>query len=168
MSLLSRRRMPGLGRRWLFLIDTPDLDLVPLRFKPRREAIWRAGLELSVLHLGVWALSLLVAARVLPSLVPLARPLRAIAEWFRALGSGRGGMMVTAEGLDRDGRAVVATWALVAHAADGPHVPVLPALALVRALADGSLAKIGAMPCAGVIPLATIAHEFAPFRFVTR
>jgi hypothetical protein len=126
---------------------------VPQRFKPRRDAIWRAGLEVSILHLGVWALSLLVAVRVLPSLVPLARLLRAIAGWFGALGSGRGGMMVAAEGLDRDGRPVVATWALVAYEADGPHVPVLPALALVRALADGSLTRVGAMPCAGVIPL---------------
>jgi hypothetical protein len=168
MGLLSRHRMPGLGRRWLFLIDTPDLDLVPQRFKPRREAIWRAGLELSVLHLGVWALSLLVAARVLPSLVPLARPLRAVAAWFRGLGGGRGGMMVAAEGLDRDGRPVVATWALIAHEADGPHVPVLPALALVRALANGNLAHLGAIPCAGVIPLATIVREFERFRMVTR
>jgi Domain of unknown function (DUF4166)/Saccharopine dehydrogenase NADP binding domain len=168
MSLLSRRRMPGLGKRWLFLIDTPDLDLVPLRFKPRREAIWLAGLELSVLHLGVWALSLLVAARLLPSLVPLARPLRTIAAWFRTRGSSRGGMMVAAEGLDRDGSPVAATWALAAHEADGPHVPVLPALAIVRALADGSLARVGAMPCAGVIPLAAIAHEFARLRMVTR
>jgi hypothetical protein len=168
MSLLSRRRMPGLGRRWLFLIDTPDLDLIPQRFKPRCEAIWRAGLELSVLHLGVWALGLLVAARVLPSLVPLARPLRVVADWFRGFGSGRGGMTVTADGLDRDGCPVTATWALVAHEADGPYVPVLPALALVRALADASLARVGAVPCAGVIPLAAIAREFAPFRIVTR
>jgi hypothetical protein len=168
MSLLARQRMPGLGRRWLFLIDTPDLDLVPLRFKPRREAVWRAGLELFVLHLGVWALSLLVATRVLPSLVPLARPLRAIAALFRALGSGRGGMTVTAEGLDQDARPVVATWALVAHELDGPHIPVLPALAVVRSLADGSLTTVGAMPCAGIIPLAAIAREFARFRIVTR
>src|SRR2546430_4343015 len=39
----------GLGRRWLFLIDTPDLDLVPQRFAPRRDALWRAGLELTLL-----------------------------------------------------------------------------------------------------------------------
>jgi saccharopine dehydrogenase-like NADP-dependent oxidoreductase len=168
MSLLTRRRMPGLGRRWLFLIDTPDLDLVPLRFAPRRDALWRAGLELTALHLGVWALSRLVAARMLPSLVPLARPLRAIAEWFRSRGTGRGGMTVTAEGIDRDGRAVVATWALVVREADGPHVPVLPALALVRALDEGRLAQTGAMACAGLVPLADFARDFTRLRIVTR
>jgi len=116
MSLLARRRMPGLGRRWLFLIDTPDLDLVPQRFAPRRDAVWRAGLELTFLHLGVWALSRLVSAGVLSSLAPLARPLRTVADWFRPFGGGRGGMTVWARGLDRDGGAVVATWALVARA----------------------------------------------------
>jgi saccharopine dehydrogenase-like NADP-dependent oxidoreductase len=168
MSLLIRRRMPGLGRRWLFLIDTPDLDLVPQRFAPRREALWRAGLELTALHLGVWALSRLVAARLLPSLVPLARPMRAVADWFRWRGTGRGGMTVEAEGIDRDGRAVVATWALVAHEADGPHVPVLPALAVVRALDEGRLARTGAMACAGLVPLADFARDFARLGIVTR
>jgi saccharopine dehydrogenase-like NADP-dependent oxidoreductase len=168
MSLLTRRRMPGLGRRWLFLIDAPDLDLVPLRFKPRCDALWYAGLELTVLHLGVWALSHLVAAGLLRSLVPLARPLRAVADWFLAAGTGRGGMMVEAQGIDRAGRAVVATWALVAREAGGPHVPVLPALAVVRALAAGRLARTGAMACAGLIPLSDFAGDFARLRIVTR
>jgi saccharopine dehydrogenase-like NADP-dependent oxidoreductase len=168
MSLLMRRRMPGLGRRWLFLIDTPDLDLVPLRFKPRRDALWYAGLELTVLHLGVWALSRLVAAGLLRSLVPLARPMRVVADWFRSAGTGRGGMMVAAQGIDRDGRAVVATWALIAGEADGPHVPVLPALAVVRALAEGRLARTGAMACAGLIPLSDFARDFAHLHIVTR
>src|SRR5262245_33768858 len=168
MSLLARRRMPGLGRRWLFLIDTPDLDLVPQRFAPRRDAIWRAGLELAFLHLGVWALSRLVSAGVVASLMPLARPLRAVADRFRPFGSRRGGMTVWARGLDARGRAVVATWALVAHERDGPNIPVLPALAVVRALADGRLGAVGAVPCAGALSLADIAREFARFRIVAR
>jgi Domain of unknown function (DUF4166) len=124
--------MPGLGRRWLFLVDTPDLDLMVQRFAPRKDAIWRAGLELGFLHLGIWALSRLVAARVLPSLLPLAKLLRAIADWFRTVGSGRGGMTVTAEGIDRDGDAVTAVWSVVADERDGPNIPILPALAVLR------------------------------------
>jgi len=167
MGLLARCRMPGLGRRWLFLIDTPDLDLMPQRFAPRREAVWRAGLELGVLHLGVWLLSRLVAVRLLRSLVPLARPLRAMAEWLSPFGSARGGMMATAQGLDAAGRSVTATWSLVAEA-DGPNIPILPALAIVRALAAGRLDRTGAMPCAGMLALSDIAREFARFRIVTR
>ena len=141
---------------------------MPQRFAPRHEAIWRAGLELGVLHLGVWMLSLLVPARILPSLLPLARPLRAMAEWFRPFGSSRGGMVATVQGLDVSGRGVTAIWALVASANDGPHIPILPALAIVRALAEGRLKKTGAMPCAGVVTLSDIAREFARFHIVMR
>lgn len=160
--------MPGLGRRYLSLIETPDLDLVPQRFAPRQDAIFRAGLELGFLHLGIWALSLLVVAGLVRSLAPLAGPLRAIADAFRGLGTGRGGMTVTAEGIDGDGRNVNATWALVAIGQDGPHVPVLPTLALLRKLAGGATRQTGAMPCVGLLTLADIAREFTRFRIVTR
>src|SRR5262245_51081785 len=167
MDLLVRRRMPGLGRRWLFLIDTPDLDLLPQRFAPHRSALFRAGLELGLLHVGVWALSRLVVVRLLPSLLPLASAMRAIGAWFRRFGSGRGGMAVVVRGLDASGRSVTATWALVAER-DGPNIPILPALAVVRALAEGRLDRTGALRCTGLVTLADIDHEFARFRIVTR
>jgi len=167
MSMLTRRRMPGLGRRWLFLVETPDLDLIPERFMPRKAAIVRAGLELGLLHLGVWALSKLVAAQLLPSLVPLARPLRAVAEWFRPFGHRRGGMTVDAVGIDAVGQSVSATWSLSAEQ-DGPNVPVLPALALIRALAARRIERRGAMACVGLLSLADINQEFARFGILTR
>jgi hypothetical protein len=167
MSLLVRRRMPGLGRRWLLLFETPDLDLIPQRFAPRREAIFRAGLELWIFNVGLWALSKLVALRIMPSLVPLARPLRTMSEWFRRLGDNRGGMTVVAMGQNSAGEAVMATWALVAQK-DGPNVPVLPALAVIRGLAEERIKARGAMPCAGLLPLADITREFACLRMVTR
>jgi hypothetical protein len=166
-GLNVRRRMPGLGRRWLALVETPDLDLVPQRFAPRRAAVFRAGLELDVLHLGLWGLSKLVAVGVLSGLTPLARPLRRIADLLYPLGSARGGMMVTADGLNENGESVTATWALVADA-DGPNVPVLPAVAIVRALADGRLRQVGALPCAGLLQLDDMARELGRFRIVTR
>jgi hypothetical protein len=168
MDLLVRRRMPGLGNRWLFLIDTPDLDLLPQRFAPRRSAIWRAGLELGLLHVGVWALSRLVVLRLVRSLLPLAEPLRAVAEWFHRFGSNRGGMTVIVRGIDASGGNVAATWALVAAENDGPNIPTLPALAVVRALAEGRLDRRGALPCAGMVTLADIDREFSRFRIVTR
>jgi saccharopine dehydrogenase-like NADP-dependent oxidoreductase len=167
MAMLARRRMPGLGRRWLFLFDTPDLDLIVNRFAPRCDALFRAGLELAIPHLALWVLSKLVVIGLLPSLLPLARPLRALAERLRSRGSSRGGMSVSVEGVDRDGRAGKATWALVAQE-DGPNVPILPALALIRALANGRISQRGAMPCVGLLSLADIASEFDRFRIITR
>jgi hypothetical protein len=167
MAMLVRRRMPGLGRRWLFLFDTPDLDLITKRFAPGCDALFRAGLELAVPHLGLWALSNLVVIGLLPSLVPLAGPLRTLAEWLRPLGSSRGGMSVCVEGVDCDGRVGTATWALVAEE-DGPNVPVLPALALIRALAAGRISQRGSLPCVGLLTLADITQEFNRFRIITR
>src|SRR5262245_3300066 len=167
MDLLVWRRMPGLGRRWLFLIDTPDLDLLPQRFAPRRSALWRAGLELGLLHVGVWVMSRLVVMRLLASLLPLAAPLRTMAEWFHRFGSGRGGMTVVVRGSDAAGYPVEATWAMVAEQ-DGPNIPTLPALAVVRTLAEGRLDRTGALPCTGLVMLADIDREFSRFRIVTR
>jgi saccharopine dehydrogenase-like NADP-dependent oxidoreductase len=167
MSMLTRQPMPGLGRRWLFLFETPDLDLIPKRFAPRRDAIFRAGLDLAILHLGVWGLSKLVAIGLLQSLVPLARPLRAIAEWFRPFGQGRGGMAVTVDGVDAVGQAATVIWALTAET-DGPNVPILPALAVIRGLADKRLAQRGALPCAGLLSLADITREFERFNILVR
>jgi len=163
-----RREMPGLGRRWLSLCETPDLDLVPKRFAPRQTAVFRAGLELSAMHLGLYLAGLLVRARLLPSLAPFARPLRWLAERLKGLGSDRGGMTVEVRGIDAAGAAARAVWSLVAEAGDGPAVPTLPALAAIRALADGSLSQPGAMACAGVLNLDAIAREFAPYRISTQ
>ncbi len=111
-SRLQRVDMPGLGRRWAALCETPDLDLLPARFPVRRSALFMAGLELAPMHLGLAALGLLVRWRLLSSLRPLARPLRAAAGLLAPLGSDRGGMIVEATGLDERGRAVRARWAL--------------------------------------------------------
>ena len=163
-----RRDMPGLGRRWLSLCETPDLDIVPSRFAPREAAIFRAGLELSLMHLGLCAAGLFVRLRLLRSLRPLARSFRWIAERLKGFGSNRGGMLVEATGIDAEGRPVRAVWSLVAEAGDGPAIPTLPALAATRALADGRLTEAGARPCVGVLELAAIEHEFARYRIATQ
>ena len=163
-----RRDMPGLGRRWLSLCETPDLDIVPARFAPREAAIFRAGLELSLMHLGFCAAGMLVRLRLMRSLTPLARPFRWIAERLKGFGSDRGGMLVEATGIDPEGRSVRAAWSLVAEAGDGPAIPTLPALAAIRALADGRLTDPGARPCVGVLELAAIEREFARYRIATQ
>ncbi len=167
-GMTIRRLMPGLGRRWLSLCETPDLDLVPQRFSPRQSALFRGGLELSAMHFGLLLSSLVVRARLLPSLVPFAAVFRHLAEVLRRFGSDRGGMTVEAVGIDAEGIAVRARWSLVAEAGHGPAIPTLPALAAIRALAQGRLDRPGAAPCVGVLDLGTIAREFAPYRIATQ
>ena len=154
-----RIAFPGLGRRWASLAETPDLDLLPARFHVRRDAIFRAGLELSILHLGLWTLSLLRRARLVPTLDPLAVVLGEAAGLVAPLGTDRGGMVVSAEGLDAGGAPRLARWSLCAEAGSGPHTPAAPAAATLRALLDGKLGEPRATPCVGLVELDAILHE---------
>ena len=120
-------RDAGLGFRWASLCETPDLDLLPARFGVRGEALFFAGLELAVMHLGLTALCRLVRWRLVRSLVPLAGMLRAAARLVTPWGRDRGGMVVEAEGRDERGRPIRARWALWAEAGIGPHTPAAPA-----------------------------------------
>jgi Domain of unknown function (DUF4166)/Saccharopine dehydrogenase NADP binding domain len=164
-GLTVHRTLPGLGRRWLSLVETPDLDIVAER-TGARTVLFRAGLELSVLHLGLATASLLVRAGLLRSLAPFARAFRRIAELLLPFGTDRGGMIVDAYGCDAQRCPAHGSWWLLAEAGDGPFVPVLPALAALRMLADGSIAS-GARPCVGVVPLDRIEAEFDLLRITT-
>jgi saccharopine dehydrogenase-like NADP-dependent oxidoreductase len=167
-GMTMRRELPGLGRRWLGLCETADLDIVPARFSVREAAVFRAGLELAVLHLGLLAAGMAVRVGMLRSLAPLARLFRAMAALLTPFGSDRGGMLVEATGLDAAGAPVRRRWSLVAEAGHGPVVPTLPALAALRALAEGRITQPGAMPCMGVLTLEAIAAEFAGYRIAAR
>jgi saccharopine dehydrogenase-like NADP-dependent oxidoreductase len=166
-SMTIRRRMCDFGRRLLSLVETPDLDLIPSRFPSMRNAVFRAGVELWVLHLGLWVLSYLVRFRVMKSLVPLAEPLNDIASALRRFGSDCGGMVVEVTGVYGDGTRLRATWTLVAESGDGPRVPTVPALCVVRALLDGGLAQRGATACVGLVALSDIEAEFKRFAIRT-
>jgi hypothetical protein len=166
-GLTVRRQLGDVGGRLLSLCETPDLDLVPTRFPAVRNAIFRAGLELSFLHLAIWALSLPVRAGWLRSLAPLAEPLRDAAAFFRPLGSDCGGMLVDVTGVYADGAHLRETWTLIAEAGDGPQIPALPALCVIQGLIDGRLRQRGAMACVGLLDLATIEKQFKRFAIVT-
>jgi len=167
-GLTLRRPMEGLGTRRLSLCETPDLDIMPARYPDAGEALFRAGLELGFLHLGLTAATLPVRMGMLDSLVPLASTFRLVAALFERMGTDRGGMEVVAEGLDATGAHVRGTWSLVAEAGDGPHVPTLPALALVRAILSGSPPAPGARACVGILGLAAIEAEMRRLRITTR
>jgi hypothetical protein len=165
---LVRRDMPGLGRRWLSLCETPDLDLLPARYPSARTVRFRAGLELPLLHLGLWLLTWPVRLGWLRSLRSFARPLQRIASWFERFGTDQGGMSVEVWGEDSEGRPVRAMWSLVAEAGDGPNIPVLPALALIRGLIDGRVTARGAKIASDLLSLETIEYEFGRFRIGVR
>lgn len=160
-SALRRTAFPSLGRRWTALCETPDLDVLAARFGVRDAAIFRAGLETPLLHLGLWLLSWPVRLGLIRSLTPLARPLLTAVGWFDGFGSDRGGMVAEAEGLGPDGSPRAARWALWAEAGAGPYTPAAPAAAVLEALASGRIAARGAQACVGLVSVDQIMAQLS-------
>jgi uncharacterized protein DUF4166/saccharopine dehydrogenase-like protein len=150
---LRRMTVPGLGARWVAACELSEPQLFAKRFGVR-DTYAGAGLELPVLHLGLWLLGWLVRLRLVRSLTPFAGRLTAIAERLRRFGTDRGGLRI-----DVEGPAGRRSWYLIAEGGDGPFVPVLPAAALVRKLAAGHPIARGAVPCLGLASLGEILAE---------
>jgi len=163
---MQRRRIRidrdrGLGKRWLSVCDAPDLVLLPQRYPTLKAVEFYAGLELSLLHVGLWLLSWPVRLGWLKSLLPLHRPLHWIADRLYGLGSDRGGMLVDVDGVSTDGQSMSYRWRLVAEKGQGPFVPAAPAAALVARLARGETLPAGAYPCLGILDLDEILAQVA-------
>jgi hypothetical protein len=158
---MHRRRIridrdQSLGKRWLSACDAPDLVLLPKLYPSLKIVEFYAGLELSLLHVGLWLLSLPVRWGWLKSLTPLGAPLRWIADRLHALGSDRGGMLVDVDGMNEAGAPTSYRWRLIAEDGQGPFIPAAPAVALVRRLARGETLAPGAYPCLGILGVAEI------------
>ncbi|MDP9423385.1 MAG: saccharopine dehydrogenase NADP-binding domain-containing protein [Pseudomonadota bacterium] len=157
---LHRVNAGAAGRRWASVCDTPEQDLLVARYRPTRSAQFFAGMELSILHLGLWGLSLPVRGGWIESLRPWAGPMLRVARWLLPFGSDRGAMLVEANGLDAAGAPVRSTWLLNADANRGPYVPVLAAVALVRRWREGDRSDVGAQPCSGMLRLEDFQADF--------
>jgi hypothetical protein len=167
-NMLRRSRMPGLGMRWLSLAETADLDLLPTRFDTRSEAIFLAGLEAPLEHLGLWLLSLAVRFGWISRIEGWAGLLLTVSRRLAPLGSDRGGMSVTARGWGPDGEAALARWSLVAEAGCGPQIPTLATAAMLRLWLDGPAPAAGAHVCVGRVGLSAILAQAADLPIRTR
>ena len=156
-ALAGRVDCGAAGKRWASVCDTPEQELLVSRYRPTRSAEFVAGLELPILHLGLWLLSFPVRWGWLRSLRPAAGALLWIAERLRPFGSDRGAMIVEAEGQGAGGEPVSAKWMLDATTNLGPLVPIVPALALIRRMRDGWKPEPGAYPCSGILDLDELA-----------
>ncbi|MEM7703715.1 MAG: saccharopine dehydrogenase NADP-binding domain-containing protein [Pseudomonadota bacterium] len=156
-----REDLPGIGKRWAGVCDTPEQDLLVERYKPTKSAEFYAGLELSILHLGLAALALPVRWGWVKSMRSIARPMLAAAQWFLPFGSDRGGMSVRVKGADGDGRLADRRWFLNADANRGPNVPTLAALAMLRRYRDGERPAPGARVCSGMLTLDDFSADFS-------
>lgn len=151
--MAGRRQWFASGYRRVGVCEVPDLELFPRRYPGVRTVLFRAGLELPLLHAGTWCAAALVRLGLVRQLPRHARWLRRLSERFAHFGSDVGGMVVELAGVDARGEALRLRWWLEAAAGHGPEVPALAAVVLARELADGRLQRVGAMPCVGLLSL---------------
>ena len=125
--------------RGTYLVDVPDVLLVPDRRRRNPAVTFRAGTELASQNRTLWALSWLVRWGLVTSLLPVARwiaPLRRMTSW---LGSERSAMVVRLFGTCA-GHRIERRWTLLAEQGDGPRIPALSVPPLVRQILSGNVA----------------------------
>ena len=151
---------------WLDIVKTNFDNDIPSLYKNEGEGFFsdvtfHAGLELSVLHLGLWVLTWPVRWGWVASLAPLTGALAWVARRLEPFGGDRGAMFVELTGRDEAGRIRRARWTLVARSGHGPCVPVTPAVLLAGRLARGEIDRRGATPCLDLFTLEEAAAALA-------
>ncbi|MEZ5892145.1 MAG: saccharopine dehydrogenase NADP-binding domain-containing protein [Parvularculaceae bacterium] len=164
---LEMVRLPGLGRRLFSPCDAPDLPAMRLLFPSAKRIDFLAGLELSVLHIPLFALAMLRRWRILPNLAAAAPLFQAIAQWLEPFGTDKGGMFVELCGRNLAGAPARRRWSLYAGSGDGPFIPAMAAAIIAKRIASGAAPAPGARMTAGEITLDDFAREFAAFDITT-
>ncbi len=140
----SRPVTAGAITRQAAFIGAPDLALFPATYGAR-SVLFRAGLELPLLHRGLTVLARLRRAGLQPDLARFATPIRRLAALLERAGTDRGAMVTRVAGRLPDGSPVERRWTLTVDAGDGPSIPAIPAAILVEKLARNTVAP-GARP----------------------
>ena len=147
------RKYPELGYRFLGNCDVPDLELFPQRYKDLDTIRFRAGLEIPVIHLSLWAMTWLVRLHLIKSLEPLAAALLKSSRLFDWIGSDNSAFHMEMTGVGKDDQPRTVIFYLIARSGHGPFIPSIPSIVCAKMLARGELVKAGAFPCTGVISL---------------
>ena len=135
-------RLP-LERRRFSLVDVPDLLALP-ELWPQAQEVWMGAAPVPApLHRLLSLLAWLVRLRWLPTLSWLARPIHAVANHVR-WGEHRGGMFVQVQGHGADGQSIKRAWHLAAEGDDGPYIPCMAVLALIRRALEATAPQPGA------------------------
>jgi len=140
------------------LADAPDAHSLPAEFESLNNIWTGAGTRPVFLHRGLIGLARLRYRVGKGSLAGFADLFHRGKRFFR-WGDHRGGMFVL--GKNETG---TASWHLIAEGDDGPYIPTLPAIALVRKMRAGTPLKPGAYSGEALIDLEDIGPELERFR----
>ncbi len=125
-------RLEGTTIRASRLITVPDLALFP-KFFNARSVIFRAGMELRVMNVGLMLFGWLRRFGLIAPTARIARLMQWVATLLERFGTDLGGMVVDVVG-DTAGRTVRRRWRLIAAAGDGPYIPGIAVRALLSRL----------------------------------
>ena len=149
-----------IGKRWMSNCDIPDLDLLPKKYPELKSVKFQAGLEVSILHIGLWFLSFFSRIGMINNWGRYSRVLTAMSQWFSFLGSDCGGMFIELKGIGADNEPKTIQWQLVAEEGVGPNIPTIPAEILINKLTkklseltEQSELNPGARACLGLFTL---------------
>lgn len=153
---MSARRLDFngcIGKRWLANVDVPDLELFPEHFQVKSQVSFQAGLELSVLHLGMVFMAWLAKMKVVKNWQKWAVPIVKMSEYFLPFGTDKGAMRVVLSGRSCQSKPLRIVWTLYAEDGIGPFIPTFSACILARKLINNDIAIRGAMPCINLYKL---------------
>ncbi len=145
------RDLPKGLRRAASPIGAPDLALFPGAYDAR-SVLFRAGLELPLMHHSLRLLGWAHRKGLLPQLDQFTTPLLWAAERMKGFGSDQGGMVMRVAGRDGQGKSLTRGWRLHMGQGKGPFVPAVPALLMIRRLIAGDVPP-GARPALGEFTL---------------
>ncbi len=164
---IYRQEYPELGKRWMANCDIPDLDLFTDKYGLKNIRFF-AGMENSILHLGMWVLSYLVRIGLPLNLSKHAKFLLSLSHIFDLFGTTNGGMHMLMKGTNKEGKHLEIKWFIIAKDNDGPQIPCIPAIILSKKIIQGKLHARGAMPCIGMITLDEYMKELEGFSIFTQ
>lgn len=145
------------GKRRVYLCDSPDLDLFPRRYGAQT-VTFRTGLPWRGLNLALSFLGWLKRRGLLANVpAPLAAVIRASSR-LPSLGHAGGGLGVEVHG-EKRGRELTHTAYLIARDGGGAAIAAAPMLALVRKWVTHGVPVAGAMPCVGMFGWEELRNE---------
>ena len=156
------------GSRLSAACDVPDLELFPVRYACVQSVTFRAALEVSLQHYGLWTIGALRRMGLPIQMAHSGSSLDRIGTWLNWLGSETGGMRIHVMGRSHEGEKLNRTWELVAKCNHGPEIPCMAAAILATQLARGNEFSAGATVCMGILGLSDFEAEFARWSISTR
>lgn len=158
-------RFPApVGQRRVYLCDVPDLDLFPRRYGAQT-VTFRVGLRQPLLNYALSGLSRFRRGRYTTGVEGKDMTEAEMHDGVQDLVGKPASIRVRVHG-QRNGTDIVRAACLTARGNSGAAIPCSPAIALIREWVQRGVARIGAVPCVGLLDLEAIKAQLLDYDIV--